>query len=508
MEPVANANPIEAGPDNKLVPLGVPLSELGEAIDLFESSPDAIVILDASRTRTLGTNLQFLQLVGRDLATWHSTPFRLFDSVHPDDQPMFLQGGSDATSVLEGINLRLINELNEVIPIEAHARRVATSHGVRWVYFFRRVAERRMLENQLKEEIEIQKRRTVEAVKSSLRIYQVTEKMRATPKLSTFLLDVQSEQDLFFRATEFLRSEGLNYQEVAFFLCEGDTLQLRHSTTDRFRRHYHLKKKNQYATFMETGEQPGGKGDTRLVKIRTKDRVVGILEVLLDPREQVFFAENALVERWHGDILETIAEMLGLCLENIRLYRELRVQSILDPLTGTYNRHFLITQLEKEIERTQRSGRPLTMVFIDVDGFKEVNDNFGHPQGDLVLQQISQLLRDSVRKSDFICRYGGDEFVILLPETDLASAQSKAEQLRVAIEQFKFRPVDERASGADIRLTISAGLASSNNRSAKRMLQVADTALYGAKRRGKNCVFLINTSNTSASEMVEESSGS
>ncbi|MGE3163785.1 MAG: diguanylate cyclase [Planctomycetota bacterium] len=489
---MANVNPVEIGPENKLVPLGVSLAEIGEPLDLFESCPDAVVVLDSARTRTLGTNLQFLQLVGRDLTTWQGSPFHLLDCIHPDDHPVLMQGAAEAGTEWQGSSsLRLINDANEVIPIEAHARRIGTESGVRWIYFFRRVEERRILESRLKEEIELQKRRTVEAVKSSLRIYQVTEKMRATPKLSTFLLDVQNENDLFERATEFLRSEGLNYQEVAFFLCEGDALQLRHSTTERLPDNVQLGKDGPYATFMRTGEQPDGNGDTRLVRIRTKDSVLGILEVLLDPREQVFFAENTLVERWHGDILETIAEMLGLCLENIRLYRELRVQSILDPLTGTYNRHFLLTQLEKEIERSQRSGRPLTMAFIDVDGFKEVNDTFGHPQGDLVLQQIANLLRDSVRKTDFICRYGGDEFVVLLTDTDLAAAEAKAEQLRLAIEGFPFRAIELRQTTKAIRVTISVGLASGNNHTAKRMLQVADAALYGAKRQGKNCVFLI-----------------
>lgn len=492
---------VEVGPDNKLVAVGGSLNEIGEVMTLIECSPDAILILDSTRTRALAANVLFFQLLGQDFADWHTRPFRLLDCIHPDDHTRFLETGSPGQEDSQGLNLRFIDENHEVIPVEAHARKIGSGEASKWVYFFRPIESRRILEKKLQDEIDQQKRRTVEAVKSSLRIYQVTEKMRATPKLSTFLLDVQDEQDLFLRATEFLRSEGLNYQEIAFFLCDGEILRLRYSTTDRFRKNYHLRKKNKYAIFLEDGTQPSEKEDTCLVRIRVKDKVLGILEVQLDPRERIFFSENSLVERWHQDILETIAEMLGLCLENIRLYEELRLQSVLDSLTGVYNRHFLVSQLEKEVDRTHRNGRPLSLIFVDVDGFKEVNDTYGHPQGDSVLREISLILEDSVRRSDFICRYGGDEFVIILPDTEIAAAESKAERLRRGVEGHIFTPLEDVAEGEEIRLTISAGLASTQHQSAKRILQVADVALYGAKQRGKNCVFHI--ANEPESQPVE-----
>lgn len=482
-------HPLGSGPDNKLLVLGP--HELGEPLQLLECSPDAMAILGGDRQQLLAANLLFIQLLGLDLDQRDDEEgHRLLNCLHPDDHHRFLQCLMDEREESAAIDVRLIGRDNDVIPVSACARRLAVQDGqLRWVAFFREVESVRQLEKQLQAEIEQQKRRTVEAVKSSLRIYQLTEKMRATPRLSTFLLEVQSEDDLYARASEFLRSDGLNYVEVAFLLLEGNTLKLRSSTGERMAHKYDLRELNKYALFLQRGEQPVGEDDTCLVKIRAKDRVLGVLEVIMDSRERMFFNENRLIERWHQDILETIAEMLGLALENIRLYEELRQQSVMDGLTGTYNRHFLVTQLEKEIERTARHGRPLSLIFVDVDGFKGVNDLHGHAQGDAVLREISAVLLDAMRSTDYVCRYGGDEFVIILPETDLSAAEAKAERLRSRIDTLEFTPVDARARRGDIRVSVSLGLASSSGKSAKEILQVADMALYGAKRQGKNCVF-------------------
>jgi diguanylate cyclase (GGDEF)-like protein len=152
--------------------------------------------------------------------------------------------------------------------------------------------------------------------------------------------------------------------------------------------------------------------------------------------------------------------------------------STTDALTGLHNYRYLHSLLPKEIERAKRSSRPLSLIMVDVDGFKKWNDTKGHLQGDEVMRKIGGLIKDGLRAFDCLCRYGGDEFCILLQETELKTAFEIAERLRKKVEQ-------------DCPLTVSLGVAAypQTSPSAERLLADADTALYSAKNQGRNrCV--------------------
>ena len=159
-----------------------------------------------------------------------------------------------------------------------------------------------------------------------------------------------------------------------------------------------------------------------------------------------------------------------------------------DPLTGIYNRRFLEGFLEREIARAQRFKRPLSILFIDVDHFKTINDTFGHQVGDAVLQQIGQLLKAGTREVDCLCRYGGEEFVLSLLETDLLGAKQVAEKVRRLVAAWKFkRPGVED----EFHVTVSIGVATmSQNRPIDKdvLVQMADESAYAAKSEGRNCV--------------------
>jgi diguanylate cyclase (GGDEF)-like protein len=142
--------------------------------------------------------------------------------------------------------------------------------------------------------------------------------------------------------------------------------------------------------------------------------------------------------------------------------------------------------LEKEAERACRYGSSLVLCMMDVDQFKKVNDTYGHPAGDMVLRELGTMLRKSIRMSDIACRYGGEEFALLLPHTDLREATSQGERLRRMIEAHRFE-----WEGTPFSLTLSFGLARldhERNPSQKALLEDADKALYKAKRNGKNRV--------------------
>lgn len=157
----------------------------------------------------------------------------------------------------------------------------------------------------------------------------------------------------------------------------------------------------------------------------------------------------------------------------------------IDHLTGVYNRNFMETQLQKELVRCQRFKHELSLLMIDIDLFKNINDNYGHQCGDYALKKITERISDNIRKTDFLIRYGGDEFCCILTETPAYSANQVAEQLRQAIcsEPFEFK--DSR-----FQTTISLGVASldSNDVDVESLLRKADTALYEAKKSGRNTV--------------------
>ena len=158
--------------------------------------------------------------------------------------------------------------------------------------------------------------------------------------------------------------------------------------------------------------------------------------------------------------------------------------TIVEGLTGIYNKRYLVEQLDRELSRAARHGRPLTLVICDIDHFKRVNDEFGHLAGDQVLKEVAQLLKNRIRPDDVIARYGGEELAIILPETDLAGGVRIAEDLRrmIAAQMFAFE-ADE------IHVTISCGVAQLDAEwRSHDFVRAADQRLYEAKRTGRNRV--------------------
>lgn len=162
---------------------------------------------------------------------------------------------------------------------------------------------------------------------------------------------------------------------------------------------------------------------------------------------------------------------------------ELREQSIRDPLTGLYNRRFM--EQHAELVFSKRPGVVNSLLMIDADHFKAVNDTLGHRKGDEILQLLAQVMRDQCRSTDLVCRYGGEEFLILLPDTDSTAATRKAEQIRKCYEQAAARLFPE-AMGSSISVGVATSPGSGSDFSA--VCQKADEALYRAKARGRNCI--------------------
>ena len=182
----------------------------------------------------------------------------------------------------------------------------------------------------------------------------------------------------------------------------------------------------------------------------------------------------------------TFAGQVGLSIANIRLREALRMQSVRDALTGLYNRRYLEEVLDRETRRAGRAGQSMGILMLDLDHFKHFNDTYGHDAGDAVLRETAAFLLKNVRAEDFVCRYGGEEFVVILPTADLEGSKMRAEKLR-----SKMRELSIMHQGKSLGMvTLSVGVAAfpAHGMSPKELMAAADGGLYEAKRGGRDQV--------------------
>ncbi len=194
-------------------------------------------------------------------------------------------------------------------------------------------------------------------------------------------------------------------------------------------------------------------------------------------------------------ILSRVAEHYALVLGNLRLRERLKMESIHDPLTGLYNRRHMEAFLKREIHRSERHRTHVGFIMLDIDHFKHVNDTHGHDTGDAVLKELGGLLQNSIRGGDIACRYGGEEFLLILPEVSLNIAAGRAEELRKRIQELRIHHNDKV-----LQITISLGVATlpEHGFDTNDVIKAADEALYQAKAEGRNRVARASSSDDQA----------
>jgi len=212
-----------------------------------------------------------------------------------------------------------------------------------------------------------------------------------------------------------------------------------------------------------------------LIPIRIKDELAATLILIAE--------KNKEYSRSHYDFLNTLTSHLHNYLADMQHLQGIQTTAITDRLTKLFNRRHFDHELQNQILICRDQQQPISLILFDIDNFKHFNDTFGHTQGDIILQELAKIMTQSIRQPDTACRYGGEEFALILPNTKHDNAQMIAERLRIQVQNHSFGHVEKEK-----QITISLGLATCLNSSIglSQLLQEADTALYKAKGNGKN----------------------
>jgi diguanylate cyclase (GGDEF)-like protein len=279
-------------------------------------------------------------------------------------------------------------------------------------------------------------------------VLEILSKVIDLPSSCLFVIDKDKDETLFSASAGLSAAAARSYGEALTFDPEGAVLPVEN---ELFACTTVLDHKRLMVVFCASGD--------RLERLSTEDRLV----------------------------LQAVASELVVAVENSQLYKLTTRLSITDELTGLFNYRYLQQRLDDEIERAKRYSRSLSMLMLDADDFKRFNDTYGHIAGDQALAEIGQVLRAAVREIDVVCRYGGEEFSVVLPETDAEGAFVVAEKVREAVASHSFADGD---GNRGVHVTVSIGLATFPSSAADReeLLRQADDALYQAKHLGRDRV--------------------
>jgi len=210
-----------------------------------------------------------------------------------------------------------------------------------------------------------------------------------------------------------------------------------------------------------------------------EDRLIGLINLYSSTKNKLSKDKIYLIQSLSGQVNTAIT--------NFYEFQKIKAMASIDALTGVFNKKYFLENINREVNSALASGLVLTLAMIDIDHFKVVNDTFGHQAGDIVLKEVASVITHSLRDADCVCRYGGEEFAVLMPGTSKEMALEVMERVRSKIESTSFS-VNEKDH---LKITVSAGVANfpADADSAETLMERSDTSLYVAKRSGRNMVF-------------------
>ena len=464
----------------------------------FEYSNDAQYVLDRKTGKYIMVNAAFERLTGYTQEELLSGKMSHLDLVDPAFRERVELLDNPAKRIkYDRFELQIIQHSGRRKTVEVTLHNVTADGRKLRIGSVRDIGRRKRLQKQLERQIDLLRKRNIETAKASIRIYQLTEKIKNTPKFASDLLTCDNEEDLLKKATGMLTDRnGLNYKDVIFYIKEGDYLVPRSWTKDISEKRVSIRDNSRLAKLLRgDNEEISTVQGEELIPLRGRRRLIGVLQVFFDEDERLLFAESGTVKEEQRDILITLTDILALTIVNLRLFKQVERQSVVDQLTGVHNRRYFDRKIAEEIDRVRRYERDLSLIYLDMDNLKEINDELGHDQGDLVLKEIARLIHQSSRRIDVVCRWGGDEFILILPETSLEEAKSKAENIRALIAEYPFPRIDSGEDDKPVSVSVSVGVANLDHEETDpaSLFKKVDEAMYRAKENGKNRVEVHNS---------------
>jgi len=444
---------------------------------IFALSGDACYVLDRRRRRYLLVNHAFVRLTGYSAEELTSGKVRPLDLVAPEYRDLVAKLDEDLRR--RGVvrfELEILRKNGKRRWCEATIHNIDYKGRALRIGSLRDITRRVRLQQQCELQMELQRKKAIEATRASLRLYQLTEKLRHMPRLTADLMSAESEPQMLKHAAEVLtRRTAFNYKEAAFYIRYGRFL-LR---MDRKEEPIPVDSSRRVARVFRNERVRSRKGEV-LLQLRGHRRLLGVMRVVFDPEEFAMFSQNRAAMQEQLSLVETIADIVAMALLDLRMRKRLERLATVDSLTGVFNRRYFERRIHLETDRARRYRRPLSILLVDMDGLKEINDRFGHSGGDAALKALARLMARTSRAADAVCRIGGDEFVVILPETALEDALKKARKL-----QHQIRNLKVEHEGHQIPVHVSIGVAQHlPHEKMDEFLARADAAMYRAKAEG------------------------
>jgi len=475
----------------------------------FQNGMDGQYVLDPVADYFVKVNPAFCELVGysAEQLVESKTPLATSALVHPEDRELVATQRSQASRPGErgSLRFRVVVPDGEVRHLEICYAVVNYLGRILHVGSARDVSEQVKLESKLRSEsdynrelsLEAQRaakenqKKNIEIAEANTRISALAEVLRAVPVLTKRLLEIDQLNDVFKEASLTMVNEaGFSTCTIMLKGADGE-LETKYSNPFRATTKIQPNASTLYQSVMR-GVQSLAIDEigNHIAPIKAGGDVRGLLQVGLPKNLARFYKNHTMVAQSIKDLVVTIADFLGLVISNRENLERITLASRTDNLTGLFNRRVFEENLTIEFRRALRYQRDLSLLLLDIDHFKKVNDTWGHQQGDAVLEAIGGLLKGSFRDLDSVCRYGGEELCAILPETVGEAARSKAEYLRRKIEELEVPLCTDATKSMKITVSIGVAYVSKTTLSEDQLLREADQALYECKSSGRNRVIL------------------
>jgi len=458
----------------------------------FDDCNDPQYITNFDTLQFIAVNRAFVNMSGYSESTL-LTKLKYDDLIPAEDLPSLKETIKRRKNKMsaERYSSRIKTKSGKIIPVEVSAHMVKLDEHYVVIGAWRDVTQRQAWEKTNREKVS-------ELALANNRILLLTEKIKDVPKLTSSFLKMPTEEYLIKNiCTALCDRQQLNYEFSSIYLlsehylnyCYGKGVKPRarnngltlHPRID-IRKDHALAKA--FRNFLADRNMfwDNAKGCI-VLPLAGREKILGLILLRINPNEQKLLEANPTAKKGYYDVMETLTNSIGLAIENIRLSEALKIQSIRDGLTGVFNRRYFEITFNEEFLRAKRYKRRLALLFIDLDKFKSINDTCGHKQGDIILKEVAELLQRNSRKIDSVCRYGGDEFAVILPETDWKGASLKARNISTNVQIYRFTNINNPKKPFRIEISIGISVLSDSINTADDMIIESDKLLFKAKKR-------------------------